>query len=99
MKNYHTDHMMMLLTPYCVWLLFYGKIMKSMELEKQWKVVTFASTLYGQHIGCQRYIKDKGWRVDIDQQNSIANYNKTMGGADRMSQNISYYMISIRTKK
>ena len=28
--------------------------------------------------------------VDIDQLNSIGEYNKTMGGIDRVDQNISY---------
>ena len=70
----------------------------------QWKdnkVVTVASALYGQQPirKAKRYIKDKGGRVDIDQPNSIAEYNKTMVGVDRMDQNISYYMISIRNKK
>ena len=41
-----------------------------------------------------RYIKEKGGRVEIDQPNSISVYNKTMGGIDRMDQNIGAYMIN-----
>ena len=65
------------------------------------KVVTVASTLYGKEPmkRARRYIKDKGGRVEIDQPNSISDYNKTMGGVDRMDQNIGAYMINIRSKK
>ena len=65
------------------------------------KVVTVASTLYGKEPmkKKRRYIKDKGGRVEIDQPNSISVYNKTMGGVDRMDQNIGAYMINIRSKK
>ena len=45
----------------------------------------------------ERYIKDKS--VDFDRPNSTAEYKKTMGGVDRMDQNISYYIISIHKKK
>ena len=65
------------------------------------KVVTVASTLYGKEPmkrAC-RYITDKGGRVEIDQLNSISVYNKSMGGVDRMDQNIGAYMINIRSKK
>ena len=47
----------------------------------------------------RRYIKGKGDRVEIDQPNSISVYNKTMGGVDRMNQNIGACMINIRSKK
>ena len=65
------------------------------------KVVTVASTLYGKEPmkRVRRYIKDKGSRVEIDQLNSISVYNKTVGGVDRMDQNIGAYMINIRSKK
>ena len=65
------------------------------------KVVTVALTLYGKEPmkRARRYIKDKGSRVEIDQPNSISVYNKTMGGVDRMDQNIGAYMINIRSKK
>ena len=45
------------------------------------------------------YIRDQGRRVEIDQPNEIYFYNKTMGGVDRMGQNIGAYMINIRNKK
>ena len=62
------------------------------------KVVTVASTLYGKEPmkRAGRYIKGQGGRVEIDQPNSISFYNKTMGGVDRMGQNIGAY---IRNKK
>ena len=65
------------------------------------KLVTVASTWYGQQPirKTKRYIKDKGGRVDIHQPNSTAEYNKAMGGLDRMDQNIRYYMIKTRNKK
>ena len=65
------------------------------------KVVRVASTLYGKEPmkRARRYIKDKGGRVEIDQPNSISVYNKTMGGVDRMDQNMGAYMINIRSKK
>ena len=68
---------------------------------KDHKVVTLALTLYGKEPmkRARRYIKDKGGRVEIDQPNSISVYNKTMGGVDRMDQNIGAYMINIRSKK
>ena len=65
------------------------------------KVVTVASTLNGKEpikIAC-RYIKNKGGRVKIDQANAIFVYIQTMGGVDRMDQNIAAYMINIRNKK
>ena len=64
-------------------------------------MVTVASTLYGKETmkRAGRYIKDKGSRVEIDQLNSISVYSKTMGGVDRMDQNIGAYMINIRSKK
>ena len=65
------------------------------------KVATVASTLSGKEPmkrAC-RYIKDKGGRVEIDQPNSISVYNKTIGGVDRMDQNIGAYIINIRSKK
>ena len=70
----------------------------------RWKdnqVVTVASTLYGKEPmkRARRYIKDKSGRVEIDQPNSISVYNKTMGGVNRMDQNIGAYMINIRSKK
>ena len=65
------------------------------------KVLAVASTLYGKEPmkRARRYIKDQGGRVEIDQSNAISFYNKTMGGVDRMDQNIDAYMIKIRNKK
>ena len=65
------------------------------------KVVTVASALYGKEPmkRARRYIKDQGGRVKIDQPNAISFYNETMGGVDRMDQNIGAYMINIRNKK
>ena len=65
------------------------------------KVVTVASTLYKKEPmkRARRYIKDQGGRVEIDQPNAISFYNKTMGGVDRMDQNIGAYMINIRNNE
>ena len=65
------------------------------------KVVTVASTLYGKEPmkRARRCIKDKGGRVEINQPNSISVYNKTIGGVDRMDQNIGAYMVNISSKK
>ena len=46
-----------------------------------------------------RYIKDQGCGVEIDQPNAISFYKKTMGGVDRIDQNIGAYMINNRNKK
>ena len=61
------------------------------------KVVTVASTLYGKEPmkrARRDIIKDKGGRVEIDQPNSISVYNKTMGGVDRMDQNIQEVVVA-----
>ena len=65
------------------------------------KVVTAASAVFGEEPirKSNRYIKERGGRVEINQPNAFAVYNKTMGGVDRMDQNISAYMINIRNKK
>ena len=65
------------------------------------KVVIVASTLYGKEPmkRARRCIKDKGGRVEIDQPNSVSVYNKTIGGVDRMDQNIGAYMVNISSKK
>ena len=70
----------------------------------QWKdkkVVTVASALYGKEPikRARRYIKDQDGGVEIDQSNTISFYNKTMGGVDRMDQNIGPYIINIHSKK
>ena len=38
-------------------------------------------------------------KVDIEQPNIIREYNKSMGGVDRMDQNIAAYIINLRSKK
>ena len=78
-----------------------AKSQPNLNLEILFKLVTVASTWYGQQPirKTKRYIKDKGGRVDIHQPNSTAEYNKAMGGLDRMDQNIWYYMIKILNKK
>ena len=60
----------------------------------QWK----DNTLYGQSSinKAQRYIKEKHGRVDIEQPQSIYQYNQKMG---RVDQNIIAYMIGHRSKK
>ena len=70
----------------------------------RWKdnnIVTVASTAFGKESirKANRYIKERRGRVEINQPNAIAVYNKTMGGVDRMDQNISAYIINIRNKK
>ena len=54
------------------------------------KVVTVASTLCGQSPieKVQRHTKEKHGRVDIEQSQSIYQYNQGMGGVDRLDQNI-----------
>ena len=47
----------------------------------------------------KRYCHCEKWRVKIEQPNIINQYNMFMGGVDRIDQNISGYMINIRTKK
>ena len=63
--------------------------------------MTVVSTLYGKEPmkTARRYIKDQGGRFEIDQPNAISFYNKTVGGVDRMDQNIGAYMIKIYNKK
>lgn len=65
------------------------------------KVVTVASTLFGKEPirKANRYIKERGGGVEMNEPNAIAVYNQTIGGVDRMDQNISAYMINIRNKK
>lgn len=42
--------------------------------------------------------KDKK-KIVVPQPNAITCYNKSMGGIDRMDENISYYRVSLRSKK
>ena len=65
------------------------------------KVVTVASTVFGKEPmkKAKPFIKDKVTRVEINLPNSIAFYNKTMGGVNQMDQNIGAYMINFCNKK
>ena len=65
------------------------------------KVVTVASTFVGKMPlrKAHRYDKAQNGRAEIDQPQSIFLYNKSMGGVDRLDQNISSYMIGYRSKK
>ena len=46
-----------------------------------------------------RWSRKEGRRIRIQQPNLIRMYNQTMGGVDRMDQNVGKYRISIRSKK
>ncbi len=70
----------------------------------QWhdnSVVTLASNcdcvLPTQNVS--RWSKQQKERIQVPQPQMIAEYNKFMGGTDRMDQNISKYRMSIRSKK
>ncbi|XP_036332246.1 piggyBac transposable element-derived protein 3-like [Rhagoletis pomonella] len=62
-------------------------------------IVTVASTQSGvEPIGkVKRYCEKQ--KKDIDQPRCIINYNKYMGGVDRLDQNVGCYRISIRLKR
>lgn len=47
----------------------------------------------------KRYSRAEKKVIEVDEPQVIRYYNKYMGGVDRMDQNISYYRISIRSKK
>lgn len=57
------------------------------------KCVAVASTLFGNDpvSKATRFNREERQRVQLDRPHSIENYNKYMGGVDRMDQNISYY--------
>ena len=65
------------------------------------KVVTVASTFVGKMSlrKAHRYVKAQNGRADIGQPQSIFQYNKGMGGVDRLDQSISSYMIGHHSKK
>ena len=65
------------------------------------KVVNAISTFTGKQPiqQAKRYYHREKRRVNIEQQNIINQYNMSMGGVDRMDQNISAYMINLPTKK
>lgn len=46
-----------------------------------------------------RWSKEKNKKVKVSQPYLIAKYNKSMGGTDRMNQNVNAYRIGIRSKK
>ncbi|GFS34589.1 DDE_Tnp_1_7 domain-containing protein [Nephila pilipes] len=62
-------------------------------------------TLAYNHYGFEPVAQTKPWSnidkkfVEIDQPYTVVQYNKFMGGADRMDRNISQYRYSIRPKK
>lgn len=62
-------------------------------------IVTVASTQCGvEPIGrVKRYCDKK--KKDVDQPRCIVNYNRNMGGVDRLDQNVGCYRISIRLKR
>ena len=47
----------------------------------------------------KRYSREERQRVAVKQPNSIHKYNLSMGGVDRADQNVSQYLIGIRSKK
>ena len=47
----------------------------------------------------KRYSQKENKKVDVLQPNVVNVYNHFMGGVDRMDQNISTYMINLRSKK
>ena len=68
---------------------------------KENKVVNGLSTYTGkepmQYV--KRFCHSAKKKVDIEQPDMIREYNKSMGGVDRMDQNIAAYMINLRSKK
>ena len=68
---------------------------------KDIKVVNTVSTFTGKQPIQQvkRYCCRKKRRVNIELPNIINQYNISIGGVNRMDQNISAYMINLRTKK
>ncbi|GBP19685.1 PiggyBac transposable element-derived protein 3 [Eumeta japonica] len=62
-------------------------------------IVTVASTQCGvAPVGKVKRFCDKE-KKDVDQPRCIVNYNKYMGGVDRLDQNVGCYRISIRLKR
>ncbi|KAG5864505.1 hypothetical protein JTB14_030336 [Gonioctena quinquepunctata] len=64
-------------------------------------VVSAASTAYGVEpvTYCNRYSQQQKKKIRVVRPALFGQYNKYMGGTDRMDQNISYYRVSIRGKK
>ena len=64
-------------------------------------VVTVVSTVHGTFplSKAPRWSRAEKSRVQLDQPFAISQYNKGMGGVDRLDQNVASYRISIRTKE
>ena len=64
-------------------------------------VVCAVSTAYGKNpmSSVQRYSKAKKQKINVSRPCIIGQYNKYMGGVDRMDQNVSLYRIGNRGKK
>lgn len=64
-------------------------------------VVTMASTIHGVNpvSNVLRYSKAEKKKVEVPQPSMFTEYNKYMGGTDRMNQNIGAYRIGIHGKK
>lgn len=64
-------------------------------------IVTLLSSEYGVHPiqTANRYSVTQKQRVGIQQPNVVSQYNRFMGGVDRLDANISTYRIAIRGKK
>lgn len=64
-------------------------------------VVCVASTIFGANpVGiAKRYSRETFTHITVSRPNVLKEYNKAMGGTDRMDQNISYFRISTRKKK
>lgn len=70
----------------------------------QWvdnSVVRVASTVFGRHptTPALRYSAIEKKKVEVPRPFVVANYNKNMGGVDRMDENVSLYRIGIHGKK
>ena len=64
-------------------------------------VVTLLSNKYGvEPLGtASRWSKKEGQRVAVSQPNVVKHYNSTMGGVDRLDQNVGLYRCGINSKK
>ena len=65
------------------------------------KVVNVLSTFAGKEPQkkVKRNSQKEKKKIDVLQPNVVSVYNRFMGGVDRMDQNISTYMINLRSKK